>query len=78
MATLELADPPVAQVQELVAVTDPSHSVEHQDFHQVALEATMDLDSPTLALPADGEVPNSVATSCLEGTASAPFMEVET
>lgn len=56
MAALDLVHQPVSQVQELAVVTDPYHPVEHQDFHQVALEATSELDSPTSAPSLDGEV----------------------
>lgn len=48
MAALDLV---VAQVLEMRAVTDPYHPVEHQDLHQVALEAALQLDSPASVSP---------------------------
>lgn len=78
MSPLDLLDPPVAQVQELAVVTeDPYHPVEHQGFHQVVLEAALELDPQTSAPSAGLEVPDSVATwSRLEASALVPFMEV--
>lgn len=52
----DLVHPPVSRVQELAVVTDLYLPMEHQDFHQVALEATLELDSPTPAPSVDVEV----------------------
>lgn len=56
MAALDRVHLPVSQVQGVAVVTDPYHPVEHQDFHQVTLEATLELDSPTSAPSVDVEV----------------------
>lgn len=76
---MELVDPPAAQVQELSAAPDPYHPVEYQDFHQVALEATLELDPPTSAPSVDLQVSDSAATLAgLEASAPAPLIQVET
>lgn len=75
MAALELADPAVNQVQELAAVTEASHSADHKDFHQVALEAALELDPPTSAPSTCLEVPDSVVTLARqEASTTAPLM----
>lgn len=74
---LELVDPSAAQVQEVSAVPDPYHPLEHQELHQVALEAAMELDPPTSAPSVDLEVSDSAGTmACLEAPAPAPLMDI--
>lgn len=52
------------------ALTDPYQSVEHQDFHQVALE----LDPPASVPSAGLKVTDLAAVACLEVSASVPAL----
>lgn len=75
MSALEQVDPPTARVPELAVVTDPHHTVEPQDFHQVSLEAATELDSPTSACSVGMEVSDPAVTLvCLEAPATALLM----
>lgn len=74
MAALELV---VAQVLEMRAVTDPYHPVEHQDLHQVALEAALQVDPPASVSPGL-KVTASATVASPDMSTSAPFMEVDT
>lgn len=75
---LEQVYPAAAQVQEVSEVPDPYHPLEQQDF-QVASVATTELDLPTSDYMACLEVPDTEATlACLEASAPAPLVEVET
>lgn len=67
----------VAQVLEVRAVTDPYHPVEHQDSHQVALEAAPQLDPPASVSPGL-KVTASATVASPDMSTSAPFMEVDT